>query len=336
MTAEDNQGLNIYALAMLKRMEDEAREKWDGWTVELVKRWPPMSQIDYTCVIGQMVITSKERRHRIMMENKAIEFAGTYVTPSDLARMYLNIKYKGVKRRITSYQWNDFYKVHRSTPLYVMPCEMENGYYIDIRSAYWSILRAVGWDVDYCPERWLKVKDNLTVNDFPFPSLKMARNCLVSLAADGTRVMKLWDGTGIRYQKGGNSLVNKMLYAFVCDVLNTVASECIEAGAVYAFTDGFICSDRHIEEISAIIQSWGFASSIKHQGHCFVSGAGAYCFPDYTTNKFRRQTLRPVSKLAPVSRDWLKKRFKHFADKYTITEEFDVSKYEARKERWKG
>jgi hypothetical protein len=280
-----------------------------------------------------MIITSQEIKHRIIQEKNAIPFADTYASPSDLARLYLNLRWKKVRRRITTTQWKEFYENHRSTPLYVSPCHLDNAYYIDIRSAYWTILRSVGWDVDYHPLGWVRVVDPLTVNDFPFPAQKMARNCLVSLAADGTRVMQIWDGQGIKYQKGGNPLVNKMLYAFVCDVLNTVASECIAAGAVYAFTDGFICSSDHVEHIDAIIRSWGFDASIKHRGPCDVSGVGAYSFPDYTTKKFRRQAMRPMSKINPVSVDWLKPRFKHFSDKHNATGVFDVEAYEARKNR---
>lgn len=336
MTAEDNITHNVYAQRMLERMEHDAREKWGGWSVDLVKRWPPLSSIPHTYIIGSMVMTSQSQKHRYMMEKSAIEFADTYVSPSDLARLYLNIRFKGVKRRITTKQWKEFYETRRSTPLYVNPCHLERASYIDIRSAYWTILRAVGWDVDYQPMGWVRVVNPLTVNDFPFASQKMARNCLVSLAADGTRVMQVWNGTGISYQKGGNPLVNKMLYAFVCDVLNTVAYECIQAGAVYAFTDGFICSDDNVAELDRIIQSWGFSSSIKHQGECYVSGAGAYSFPDYTTMKFRRQMMRPVSKIAPVSVSWLKERFKHFSDKHQATSDFDVSLYEARINRKYG
>lgn len=324
---------NTYASEMFQRMETAARIKWEGWTVELVKRFPPLSTIPYTCVIGSMIITSQEIKHRIIQEKNAIPFAGTYASPSDLARLYLNLRWKNAKRRITSKQWREFYQTHRSTPLYVHPCHLDHAYYIDIRSAYWTILRAVGWDVDYQPMGWLRVVDPLTVNDFPFPAQKMARNCLVSLAADGTRVMQIWDGQGIRYQKGGNPLVNKMLYAFVCDVLNTVASECIAAGAVYAFTDGFICDAKHVEAIDAIIRSWGFDASIKHRGPCDVSGVGAYSFPDYTTMKFRRQAMRPMSKIASVSAAWLKPRFKHFSDKHNATGDFDIEAYEERKGR---
>lgn len=337
IVVDDFTGMNSYAVSMYHRMEAAAHEKWDGWTVELVKRWPPMSQIDYTCVVGSMVITSQSIKHRMIMEKNALPFADTHVSPSDLARLYLNLKWKGVKRRITTKQWKQFYETHRSTPLYVNPCHLENAYYIDIRSAYWTILRAVGWDVDYSPMGWLRVVSPLTVNDFPFPTQKMSRNCLVSLAADGTRVMKIWDGKGIVYQKGGNPLVNKMLYAFVCDVLNSVASEVVEAGAVYAFTDGFICHADRVEEIDNIIRSWGFDASIKHRGECFVSGAGAYSFPDYTTMKYRRQSMRPVSKINPVSIEWLKPRFKRFSDKYGATVPFDEEKYEARiKKRWQA
>lgn len=267
------------------------------------------------------------------MEADAIPFAKTWVTSADLARLYLNIRWKAVRRRITTLQWKEFYEKPRSMPLWAEPCTLENGYYIDIRSAYWTILRAVGWNVDYMPNKWLKVSDDLTVNDFPFEQNKMARNCLVSLAADGSRAMRLWTGTGIEYKKGGNPIVNKMLYAFVADVLNGVASECIASGAVYSFTDGFICPDDRVEEIDNIITSWGLSAGIKHRGPTEIKGVGAYKIGDASTRKFHRQHTNSIHKVNPVAAEWLKPRLKHFSDKYRATEPFEEWRYVQRASR---
>lgn len=329
--------LNSYAAVMYDKMEGVAREKWAGYTVHLLDRWPPMSDIDCECIVGSMVMTSQTTKQRWMLKRKALPFADTWVTSADLARLYLNLKFKGVKRRITTIQWKDFYEYNRrSMPLSAYPAKLEMGHYIDIRSAYWSILRAVGWDVDYMPGQWLKVKDDITVNDFPFSEDKMARNCLVSLAADGSRLMRIWDGEKMTSRKGGNGLVNKMLYCFVSDVLNGIADECLRAGAIYSFTDGFIVPDNKAGEIEQIIASWGLSSSFKHSGACEVKGAGAYKFDDFRTRKFDIQTGHSIHKVNPQYAAWLKKRFHHFARKYAITQPFDEVAYVARVTRKLG
>lgn len=329
--------LNSFAAVMYGKMEDVARDKYSGYTVHLLDKWPPMSEIDCECIVGAMVMTSQSTKQRWMLKRKAIPFAGTWVTSADLARLYLNLKFKGKKRRITTIQWKDFYEHNkRSMPLSVYPQTYENGYYVDIRSAYWSILRAVGWDVDYMPGQWLKVKDDITVNDFPFPHDKMARNCLVSLAADGSKQMRVWTGTEMHFRKGGNGLVNKMLYCFVADILNNIAYECIRAGACYSFTDGFICDHKDVNTIEEIISSWGLASSIKYTGECEVKGVGAYKFGSFKTRKFDIQQGHSIHKIAPNNLVWLKKRFRHFAEKYKATEPFNEAEYVQRISRRLG
>lgn len=329
----ERSSLNSFAALMYDKIEAVCSEKYSGYTVHLLDRWPPMSEIDCECIIGSMVMTSQTTKQRWMLKHNAIPFAGTWVTSADLARSYLNVKFKDKKRRITTIQWKDFYNTKRSMPLSAYPVKFEMGHYIDIRSAYWTILRAVGWDVDYMPQQWLSVKDDLTVNDFPFAHDKMARNCLVSLAADGSRTMRVWTGNELHFRKAGNGLVNKMLYSLVCDVLNSVADECLRHGAVYSFTDGFICADDKVGEIDQIIGSWGLSSSIKYSGECEIKGAGAYKFGTFATKKFYRQTGHGFHKVNPVYPVWLKKRFSHFARKYGATLPFSEPDYIRRLNR---
>lgn len=329
----ERSSLNSFAALMYDKMETVCSEKYSGYTVHLLDRWPPLSSIDCECYIGSMVMTSQVSKQRWMLKKHAVPFAGTWVTAADLARAYLNIKYKGVKRRITTIQWKEFYEHRRQMPLSAFPCEIPNAYYIDIRSAYWTILRAVGWEVDYMPLKWLSVKNDLTVNDFPFQENKMARNCLVSLAADGSRMMQVWTGKEIQYRKGGNGLVNKMLYSLVADVLNAVACECLAAGAVYSFTDGFIVPDYAVGAVEDTIAAWGLSTSVKHAGPSTVKSVGAYRIGGFRTKKFDRQGGHSFSKIAAHRTEWLRKRFKHFSDKYGATVPFDEPNYIRRLNR---
>lgn len=328
ITSNQNQrNLNPLALAMYERMNEVAREKYAGYTVHLIDRWPALSTITVDCIIGSMVITSTSTKQRWLLARDAIPFGDTWVTSADLARIYLNLKYKGVKRRITTPQWKDFYETNRYPPLAALPLSLENAYYVDIRSAYWTILRAVGWDVDYMPDHWLKVKDRCTVNDFPFPQIKMARNCLVSLAADGSRQIRCWDGQKMYFRRGGNALVNKMLWSLVCDVLNNVAYECLQVGAVYSFTDGFIVPEESIHDVEEVISSWGFGTSIKASGVTEIKGAGAYRIGNFITRKFKKQSGTRISKIRPRCLDWLKPRFAFFARRNQAVGEWDYDAY---------
>ncbi len=323
--------LNSYAALMYDKMVAQGREKWAGYKVHLLKRWFPISRLTIPAYIGTFAMTSPEHKIRWIKDSNAIPFADTWVTPADLARLYLSVKYDKVKRRINTAQWKNFYETHRSMPLWADPIYMEQAYYIDIKSAYWSILRAVGWNLQYTPGRVLGINDDMTVNDFPFPHVKMARNCLVSISADGSKTMQYWTGEKIVYKRGGNKLVNRMLWAFVCDVLNGIAFDCVSAGAVYAFTDGYIVPHTRLEAVSQTLDRWQIPYGIKHQGECEVSGPGAYSFTGgITTRKFNIQRPHTFHKINPVSNDWLRDRFSRAARYNRILEPFSEPDYVTR------
>jgi hypothetical protein len=322
--------LNPYAAKMYEQMEAMGREKWAGYKIHLLKKWFPVTRLQCPAYVGAFTLSSPETKQRWFLSSDAIPFADTWVSPADLARLYLQIKWGGKKRRINTAQWKNFYETNRSMPLWASPVYMDNAYYIDIRSAYWSILRAVGWDLQYTPGKVLSINDPITVNDFPFDTVKMARNCLISISADGSKNLRYWNGQKMEVRRSGNGLVNRMLWSFVCDVLNGVAWDCYRAGAVYGFTDGFIFPAHRVEAGMAAIEAWGLPTSVKFNGECEISGPGAYKFPGRVTGKFLRQREHTFHKINPVSVDWLRDRFGKAARYNRIMEPFDADRYQAR------
>lgn len=276
----ENLLLNNWAALMYPKMESVAFDKYSGYTVHLLDKWSdyPLTKITVPCYVGSFSISSPTTKQRWLLKENAISFAGTYVSPADLARIYIGVKYGDKKRRICTAQWKNFYESYRQMPLYGYPVHLENAYYVDIRSAYWSILTAVGWDVQYTPGRVLSMKDPITCYDFPFAHIKMARNCLISIGAEKDRMIKFWTGERLEYRKGGNNFINRMLWCLVADVLNGVADDCIKHGAVYAYTDGFIVPGDRVRSIEAVIESWGLPVTIKAFGECDITGPGSYSF----------------------------------------------------------
>lgn len=315
---------------MYEQMEAAGLEKWKGYKVHLLKKWFPVTRLGCTAYIGSFSLSSPDTKQRWFLGGDAVPFANTWVSPADLARLYLTIKWGGKKRRINTAQWQNFYKTSRSMPLWADPVYMDMAYYVDIKSAYWSILRAVGWDLQYTPGKVLSINDPITVNDFPFDNLKMARNCLVSISSDGSKNFRFWDGEHIVIRKGGNKLVNRMLYCFVADVLNGVAFDAVRAGAVYSFTDGFIVPHHKMDAVTTAIDAWGLPWGLKQTGECEISGPGAYKFPKYITRKFNIQRPHTFHKINPVHVDWLRDRFSRAARYNRILEPFDVERYEGR------
>lgn len=330
MTEILHSGLNSYAQEMYMKMEQLGREKWAGYKVHLLDRWFSVTRLKCPAYVGSLSVSSPNTKQRWFLKKDAIPFAGTWVSSADLARLYLSIKFGEKRRRITTPQWKNFYETNRSMPLWADPLYLDYAYYIDVRSAYWTIMRAVGWNVDYMPGKHFAIKDPITVNDFPFPQNKMARNCLVSISADGQKVLKFWTGDQLLFKKGGNGLVNKMLYCFICDVLNGIASDAIEAGAVYSYTDGFIAPSNRRAAVEQAIEAWGVSVAIKREGECEILSPGGYKFGSYETRKFKIQREHRLHKINPVHKEWLRKRFSRAAEYNRISEAFNEDDYRSR------
>lgn len=289
-------------------MIEYRKEKNKNYRVHLLERWFPLTRLTVPAIIGTFSITSTQSKQRWMLARDAFDYGAGWVTPTDISRDYLHSKYGKQRRRIGTMQYQNFYGERRHAPLAAEPMHLEYAYYVDIKSAYWTILKAIGWDVDYMPNKWIRVLSDM--NDFPFPDIKMARNCLVSVAADGATRLRIWTGEELSFKKAGNPLVNKMLWSIVMDVLNGVAYEAIQAGAIYSYTDGFIVSHDRLEAVQNVIRSWGFVDGIKAEGETDVQGAGAYKIGTFQTKKYGIGKPRPIYKIKEdVNTRWLKPRF---------------------------
>lgn len=294
---------------MYASIYERQAERLEGYEINLVDRFFPLTDLKEPAIIGLFAWTQAQLKRKWLLEKHAVPNAGHWVTPGDLARDYLAIKYANRRARCTSKQYEACVRDVRSTPLYCVPSELEYAYYVDIKSAYWSIVQAVGWDVNYMPGEYIGVQSD--VSDFPFADNKMARNSLVSVGLSGT--ISLWTGTMLKRQKRSNKFINLVLYRLVCDVLNNVASRCIDAGAVYCFTDGYIVPQERLNDVIEEITSWGLPYSIKAEGKCSVRAPGEYYFPQVRTKSIPRRKPHAISKYYTNSASWLKVIFSNWA-----------------------
>lgn len=285
------------------------QERFSGYKVELVERFFPVTELKEPTIIGMFAWTSSASRSKWILKPHAVPNGGTWVTPGDIARDYLATKYKDRRVRCTTSQYAACVRDKRNPPVYCKPSSLEYAYYLDIRSAYWSILQAVGWDINYNPGRLFGV--NSTMEDFPFPNNKMARNSLVSVGLSGG--FTLWDGHKLVRVNKPNRFVNMLLWRVVCDVLNNVACDCIDAGAVYAYTDGFIVPAERLTDVQEVITHWGLDWSIKREGRCKVFAPAVYEFPGYRANKRAADRDISVNKTYREHRAFLWSRFSYFS-----------------------
>lgn len=299
---------------MLAMMIEHTKTRNEGWEIFLFDKFPPLTTIHVPTIIGLFSWSSRAIKKRMLLRSHAVDYGGGWCTPGDIARDYLALKFPKRRIRMTTSQYQKIVPNRAQTPVFCKPELLERGLYVDIQHAYWSILRAVGWDVNYNPGLFLSPQSN--VEDFPLSQHKMARNCLVSCGLPGS--LRLWTGEKLVFQKKPNRFVNLMLWRLVQDVLHGVALDCIEAGAIYAYTDGFIVSEQSVENVFSAIEAWGLMCGVKHAGKVNVNAPADYQFPDYRTKVRTRSKPIEFSNLYEPGRDWLRWRFKKFAERSIV------------------
>lgn len=286
------------------------QDKQEKQHIEITLSFPDLHTMRDKIWLGTFSWYLEAARRRLLLRPFAYQFPEVYATPGDLARSYLDVKYK--KQRATGEQARNFL-IPRSAPLYVQPHECEEGVYIDIKSAYWQILQIIGWDVDYNPGLWLGKGQPMA--DFPFADMKLTRNCLVTAGLPNEH--QIWNGHKERWENGkrGNVHANRGVWACVNDILHGVARDCIAAGAFYVHTDGYICEHGRYDAVLSALEAWGLKSSIKATGQTTVWGVGAYSVGS-KLSKTPRHKSQPFD---GVRYDdyyrWLRERVKFFSDR---------------------
>jgi len=212
----------------------------------------------------------EERRAWLDTAGCCLTEAG-YETPSRIARAYLSRMFRRPRWAREADQG-----IHPSAtrlPLFARTCTFEEGWYVDIDSAYPSIIGRLGWNVDYRPGHWLG--QGRGISDYPHLYHKVARSCLLSVAA--VTHMTIVKGDEKTEVPISNKLLNWPLIAAVRDVLSGIAEDWKRAGAVYVNTDGCIMTNEcAMENAIEIARDWGLSARIAASGGGWVRGIGRY------------------------------------------------------------
>lgn len=293
-------------------MSQDIAEKYRGWDVNQVSEFPNVRLISEPVVGGVFSYTIPARKHKIILQNFAINLHDTITTPSAVAREYL-LNFYGMRRRAFNHQRLKIL-AHRSAPLYVRPALYKDMVYADIQATYWSIMSMVGWDVDYCPSEFLLA--GAAPMDYPLPQHKLARNCLWS--AGLLQQVELWNGSAWSSALRGSQLVNYSLTACTLDILNAMAWEALEHGAVYIHTDGYIIPRTRFESLAKVAALYGLTLREKGKGDATVLGIGNYSIGEKRTQNFAKfGMMRPITALQLQDREFLKRELYHIVDKQT-------------------
>jgi hypothetical protein len=282
-----------------------AWDRAEKYNSVLVPRFFPIQQLDSLTYLGSFTWSNPQMGIRWLIENKAIDLWGVWQSPSEIARDYIAVKYP--KRLRARKAQIELLREHRAAPLFA-----QRGYYyamsyVDLKSAYWRILSAVGWDADYHPGKFLVARSS--VADFPCPEEKLSRNCLVTSGLN--RPLVVWTGSAILQKPIGNPHPNIGIYALCMDILHAAAQIALNCGAVYIHTDGYIVSDYVVSELIAALAEIGLLARVKERGDALIYGPGDY---DIGGHKSKRRRVSASRDADTVSR----------ADYSRLVEEYSI------------
>jgi hypothetical protein len=283
----------------LAKMAHERREKM---TPELITHFPSIVDMKTKVILGSFSWTMPFIRRRFIDSANCIDIFGVEQTPTEISRDYLRVVFPD-RLRATGAQVEELRK-QKTHPLYANPCVIESAAYVDLKSAYWSIMNAVGWNVDYFPNKFLA--KGRGVEDFPLPNHKPARNSLVSMGLPSAS--RIWTGNGFETEHTNNPNLNLGIYRLVQDVLHTIAWRAIELGAKYVHTDGYILPIEQADNLVYYIGEWGLTAKIKETGRAQIYAAGAYSIGDHKIQRIVHG-YTPHAYIHPENEKWLLPRF---------------------------
>jgi hypothetical protein len=247
-------------------------------------------------------------KQRFLLKQSIVRLREQLCSPGDIVRDYLDFYHPKPLRCIGAEA--RIYEKHVSAPLYFRPFTTREATYIDIESTYFSILKVVGWNINYLPGQWL-IPGRAPL-DFPLPEHKGARNYLVSIGLP--RPMLVWNGSKFLEQKGKNAHINRGLWRLVMDILHSIASIAVSLGAQYVHTDGYILPTKNAGILIRAIKDWGLNARVLGEGESYVFGIGNYSVGDKKSKSFDpTRVSTPMSSIYETESRWLQKQVQKIA-----------------------
>jgi len=276
---------------------------------EIVDCLPKISSLPNGCIVGSYSIRYPSGK-KLIVYHGSREYNGIRDTEAGFTRIFLKYLGRRIVRRIEL----DGLKMTRP-PVFVEPSYLPEAYYIDLKHAYPSIYRRVGWGVDYARSQYLGVAAPLV---YPFPSgWKLGRSYVIT----GARPLQF-----SRHTFNGRLIVkpfpspfsNPPLVALVYDVLSAIARfAAYVLGAPYWNIDGGIIPARGIEVMRSLLDSMSLDFSIKGVGPSLVVNAGYWIVGEKKTVRYSQNIPSKIwfGDKIPVTikeAEWIIKRFSSY------------------------
>lgn len=302
---------------ILEQLAGRIATRRERYATKEVRGLPGLAQLSEPYIPSNFSLLLRQSRRRYVRKSTGVRVAEFIESPTAIARDYLALTYRrGPDLRSSQADAiRATIKRFPAFPHYATPVRFDDGFYVDVRRAFFSIMLAVGWNVSYFPNRFLGY--GRPPRDFPFPDSPVARNSLVSVSQSREMVEFMPQTHSRHVLTTFNPLLNESISALIRDVLNSIAADALAAGAVYANTDGYIAPDaRTAQRILQAVRDWGLDARIKARGPGAVRGDGNYKVGDLATDWFYRSDLRTqsVQSIATVEyKRWLQHTFQHIA-----------------------
>jgi len=288
---------------MINAMTDLAIQRVENRTITITDSVSLPPSDDYVYLGGGTWYARNSRRAEIVHSSVVRPFEVPQ-TRGQVARDYLKVKYgKKLPLRARGAQirsWGDA----MSAALYAKSGWTENMVYADIKSAYWSILSIVGYDVEWWPERFLGVASS--VADFPLWEDKTARSAITATGIMNTSDIYNYGKFERVAQK--NVYQNLSLWNLTHTILHMCAGWARSLGGVYFNTDGAIIPRRALDDYTALLAGVGLRCGVKGEGVCHVRGAGAYKIGHLKSGHYARVTDHDHDNLVSVNAAWYQAR----------------------------
>jgi len=265
---------------------------------------PDYSEIEPGTVLGGAT-WSRRGGTRWVIQPELCVIEGIGVTHMDLARFWLRETYRLPIRRRQAEDRQDWAPV----PLLARQTRLGDGAYVDIRSAYRSIVERTGWDAEYWRGRYMTLRpvalDELT---------KLAYSSLVAIAARPYTSLRRWNGSQIELIRTRNLYSNSSIYRLVRDALWGVYSDIADEVDLYYYnTDGCIVRSRDVAAVIGVMEWWGFEARVKAEGEIVVYGHGSYSINGSRTRRWTHALRPPTRQMSRSDREWLRSRLRYAA-----------------------
>lgn len=293
---------------LLSRMLELCLKRRETYKTSVIERFPPLATIKERTTLGMFSWTLQESKQRWIHELNCIDLLGYPQTRSEITRDYLSIV-NPRKLRAKGWQAENFTQ-HRAPPTFAKVGKWGDCTYVDLKSAYWSILGVTGWDVDYYPGKW--ILPGRVPYDFPLINDKIARICLVSAGLNAPT--RIWTGSQVIVIRTQNSHLNLGVWSICQDLLHTLANIAERLGAVHIHTDGYIVPTSNAEYLINRIREFGLVARPKATGSTWIHAVGSYqCGEHHTKNIVK--ALKPItSTLYATDEKFIEKRFRYLAE----------------------